>query len=256
MTGVVDEALRERHLPLPGTYNVRDLGGLPTATGGLVRWGTLFRGDSLHRLDDRGRSMLADVELRTVIDLRGERERTEYPSALDETGVQIIELPLIGEVGTEIPIDTTWSLADLYLSVVERCGDRFAALARELATAGQLPALVHCMAGKDRTGMVVAIVLAAVGVPHELIAADFAASATFLGNEEYRRDATARALADGLPPELVDWVGGADPAHILLMLQTIDARYGGCDAYLLAHGLSSDELCTLREALVLETGEA
>src|SRR5260370_11311933 len=82
-----------RRIALPGTLNLRDLGGYPTSDGGTVRWRTLLRSDALHRLDDTGRAALAGIGLRTVVDLRTDEEAAQAPSALDRTGARAFRVP-------------------------------------------------------------------------------------------------------------------------------------------------------------------
>lgn len=240
---------RPRRLALPGTYNVRDLGGYPTAAGGATRYGVLYRGDSLHRLDDRGRAMLAEARVRTVIDLRDHDEREIYRSALTDHALRVVELPLHGDGDADHPTSDDWNLSDTYVTLIEHRGPQFSAIAREIAAPGRLPALVHCMAGKDRTGVVAAVILSAVDVPEELVVSDFVASAAYLG-DAYREEATERCLARGLDITLVPKVLAIDPAHIRRVLRTIDELHGGAAAYLRDHGLHEEELRSLKEHLV------
>ena len=163
----------DRRIALPGTQNLRDLGGYPAAGGGTVRWRTLLRSDALHRLDDAGRAALGGLGLRTVIDLRTDQEVEAAPSALDGTGARTFHIPLFSdEAISRLPPER----AAIYRYMIDDCGAAIAAAVGRLCAGGALPGLIHCTAGKDRTGLVAALVLDVIGVPDELIAADYAMS--------------------------------------------------------------------------------
>jgi protein-tyrosine phosphatase len=236
-----------RRIELPGTFNVRDLGGYPTRSGGSIRSGLLFRGDSLHRLDDVGREMLRQLGVRTVFDLRGPAERTAYPSAVSE--IRIVEVPAFEAERGTMP-DVEWQLLDVYLELLHHRGEVVSGIAAQL-TGDNLPALIHCMAGKDRTGVVVAVILSALEVPDEYIVADFAASASLL-SAEFREETTTRLTAQGVPAALIVRMLAAEPDHIASVLAVIREEYGGAAKYLLDHGLTEDQLTALRSALAEE----
>ncbi|MCU1488819.1 MAG: protein tyrosine/serine phosphatase, partial [Acidimicrobiaceae bacterium] len=177
MTALDNEELLARRLPLKGTYNVREIGGYATRDGSTVGWGLLLRGDALHRVDDAGRGTLAEFGLRTSVDLREHAEREEMPDQLGPD-VRLVHVPLFsyGIESEEFAANrqTFESLDDVYQHVVADRGAALAAAMSELARPGALPAIVHCTGGKDRTGILVALLLETLGVPDEVIAADFA----------------------------------------------------------------------------------
>ena len=248
MSDAAIDGLRARRLTLGGTYNVRDVGGYRTLDGGITRAGMLLRSDSLHGLDDPGQRRLASLGLRTVVDLRDPGERQRFPSPPWPGGVRTVHAPLSGAVDASIPTGPEWSLADAYLAFIAN-GDRVSDAVRALAAPGAMPVLVHCMAGKDRTGVIVALVLAAVGVPDELVIADFAASGLFLG-ATWRRDAVARAVARGVGVDRARQVIECRPEHMTAVLDELRRRYGGAGPYLEAQGVSDTELARLRAAIV------
>jgi protein-tyrosine phosphatase len=233
----------QRHIPVPGTYNVRDVGGYPSA-GGTVPWRTLFRSDGLHRLDRDGVAALAGLNLRTIVDLRADVEVQQQPSAIAGLPARAVRTPMVRDLEVLPPAD----LAEIYRYMIDQCGDSIGAAVRELCAPAALPAMVHCSAGKDRTGIVIALVLALLGVPDELIGADYALSAVYLAPDSTA--AIGRLKAAGLRDELTTALLASPSALILDVLAWARAAGGGSvDGYLAAHGVSAAELAALRSAL-------
>lgn len=272
---------RDRRIRLPGTVNLRDVGGYPvtgrgaaggkgTAGGGgaagggeavggkgaaggkeagaaeTVRWGTLLRSDALHRLDDSGRAALSALGLRTVIDLRTDDEVRAAPSALDDAGVRTYHVPLFdaAAIGRLPP-----ELAAVYRYMIDDCGAAIASAIGRLCRDGALPGLVHCTAGKDRTGLVVALVLEVIGVPDEVIAADYALSDAYLDASTARAISRIRALS-GVGRWLDLGALGASPQVIHDALARVRSRSGSVSDYLIGNGLTVRDLGNLRTALV------
>jgi protein-tyrosine phosphatase len=236
----------DRRIALPGTQNLRDLGGYPAA-GGTVRWRTLLRSDALHRLDDAGRAALAGLGLRTVIDLRTEQEVEAAPSALAGTGARTFHIPLFSDAAiSRLPPER----AAIYRYMIDDCAAAIAEAVGRLCASDALPGLIHCTAGKDRTGLVVALVLDVIGVPDEFIAADYAMSAAYLD------PATAQAIrrvraASGVGRWLDLGALGASPQVITTALARVRGLAGSASGYLMRHGLTRPELDQLRGALVV-----
>jgi protein-tyrosine phosphatase len=232
-----ETALRSRVVPLEGTHNFRDVGGYPTRDGGITRERVLFRSDALHDLDDDGRTRLDELDVRTVVDLRTDDERAARPDAVG--GRTLVEHPIFLEVGPDIG---PRNLPEVYDLMLDRYGDRLAGAVRALAAPGALPAVVHCTAGKDRTGVVVGLVLAAVGVPDEIVAADYAATALFL------TPAFIEVLV-GASQETEAAMMRSEAAFMTALLTRVETEHGGAAAYLRAHGVTDEELLRLRSAL-------
>ncbi|MFF5993033.1 tyrosine-protein phosphatase [Prauserella flavalba] len=237
----------QRHLSFAGTYNVRDVGGYPTASGGTIRWGTLIRADALHRLDQAALAAVAELGVRTVLDLREDGERAAAPDAFDGATLELRSLPIFADrlaVAADVPLER------IYQHMVEDFGDALTAAVRALARPGALPAIVHCSAGKDRTGVVVALALSVAGVAPEVIAEDYALTSRYLG-AEFLADIERRIAALGLPQQHVrDHAIACPPELILSTLERVNERHGSVAEFLLAHGATSDELAALRTALV------
>jgi protein-tyrosine phosphatase len=234
-----------RRIPLPGTLNLRDLGGYPTSDGGTVRWRTLLRSDALHRLDDSGRAALAGFGLRTVVDLRTDEETENAPSGLHGTGARLFHVPLIRAegIGTLPP-----ELAAVYRHMIDDRGAAIAEAVGRLSADGALPGLIHCSAGKDRTGLVAALVLEVIGVPDEIIAADYALSAENLNADTAQVISQIQAISGGHRLDL--GVLGSPPELILATLARVRDQAGSVAAYLVRHGLPQPAIDSLRGALV------
>ncbi|WNF41559.1 tyrosine-protein phosphatase [Rhodococcus sp. SG20037] len=249
MTTALPVQRANRRLDLNGTYNFRDVGGYATRDGLSTKWNKLFRADALHRLDQADREILRARGLAFVIDLREQEELDTAPNALGGLDLQQLHLPIFeSEMNSR---ETSLDLAAIYAKVIDQCGVRLVRAVRAIAESDDSAVLVHCTAGKDRTGLVVALALAAVGVDYRDIVADYSLSEVMLAGEW----ATAMAvrmreygIGDG--ENLAQLVGASPAALMRASLQTIDDSYGSASDYLLAHGMSSEELDRLHLALV------
>ncbi|EME16663.1 tyrosine-protein phosphatase [Rhodococcus triatomae] len=254
MTSTLPSTQATRRLPLAGTYNFRDVGGY-AAGDRTTRWGRLFRSDALHAVDQSGRDALAELGLGLVVDLRESEERTTAPNALAGVGHSEVHRPVY-----DGPVEHTISdrpgaafdLASLYRTMITDHAENLTGAVRLIAAAGEAPALVHCTAGKDRTGLVVALALAAVGVETRDVVADYALSETML-HGEWAEAMVASFRARVVLPEGFDIEGivSASPAELMrTTLADIDTEHGGAANYLRNHGMSDTELTTLRTFLL------
>jgi protein-tyrosine phosphatase len=240
---------RNRHRAIDGTFNFRDTGGL-SAGASSTRWGKLFRSDALHQLSDAGRADLAALGIRVVVDLRDEIEQGYAPSALRGVEVQVVRNPIFhGSAASFIAADV--SIDTLYREVLTHSGDRLASAIRVIADSGGDPVLVHCTAGKDRTGLVVALALIVSGVDRDEVVDDYAATESYLPRELIE-PIIARLRRENVPESTtIDELVGGSPARALNgALDFLVTEFGSVEQYLLAHGLTSAELDRLRAALV------
>ena len=228
---------RDRLLPLTGTVNLRDVGGYPVTGGGTTAWGRLLRSDALHRLTDADRRALDAYGLRLVVDLRDAGELAAEPSALDGLDVRIEHVPVFDAAAPRELVRRAPRLAEVYDLMLDQHGDRLAAAVGALAGLDEGAALVHCKAGKDRTGLVVALVLSAVGVPAEVVAQDYAASADNLAGP-WADEMLAAVGELGASSADVTELMTASPAGLMeLLLERVEREHGSAAGYLQAHGL-------------------
>ncbi len=237
---------------LEGVDNVRDVGGLPVADGGVTRSGVLLRSATLRGLTAVDVELLREkIGLRTVIDLRTPREIIrDGPSALAKAGVRTVELSLIADGMPPLPVTTDADpLLEDYLGYLNHRGDNVVAAVRVLAEPDAGPTLVHCAAGKDRTGVLVAVVLDAVGVERDAVVADYALTAEAL--EALFTRLHAFAVESGLDVGPLDLRPHAPrPAVLAEVLRTLDRDHGGAADWLRDSGLEQAELARLRDRLV------
>jgi protein-tyrosine phosphatase len=248
-----------RLLAWEGCFNVRDLGGLPAAGGRRTRLGALVRSDTLCRLSPAGRDELLRHGVRTVIDLRFpielERDAVPHPFRESAGGVAYMNAPINAgrdpareaELST-VFADRTLTRAQLNVLDVDVNPVGIARICTAVARAQPGGVLLHCHAGKDRTGIVVAVLLALVGVPDDLIADDYALSGKNLA-------ALTQEWLDGItqdPAERARLTQQAvpSPQAILAVLDHLRTKHGGVEAYLLSGGMTSDDVSTLRDRLL------
>jgi protein tyrosine/serine phosphatase len=248
----VDAAPYSRNLTFSATFNFRDVGGYPGLDGRTVRWRRLFRSDALHAIGPADADAFAALGVKTVIDLRRGFEIERHGRVSDDHGVEYRHLPLLHLDWEEVVHDADlpheqW-LADRYRNFVE---DGTAALAGTLsliADARNAPVVVHCMAGKDRTGVALGLTLALLGVSDDDIAADYALTTQAM--------APLTAHLRAKDPDLVD---GKDhmydsPAEAMaLFLADLRATYGSAADYAHGIGVTADEIAALREHLLEES---
>lgn len=250
-----------RLVPLEGAQNFRDLGGYPAAGGREVRWGAVFRSDSLAALTAGDLETLDRLGLRLVCDFRGDAEVSEEPNPLAGRGavrywrrplgdasVQPAEWRRRFESGDFGEIDAGW-LTRSYRGMIDGSAAELGAVFRRLADPEGVPALLHCTAGKDRTGVAVALLLLLLGVPREQVIEDYALTGHFTGD---RIRAAERYFRErGIDPAQVTSLMGSEPATLAAALDHLDASHGGPERWALERaGLAEHELEALRQALL------
>jgi protein tyrosine/serine phosphatase len=241
----------DRHVAFEACFNFRDLGGYATVDGRRVRWGSVFRSDSLHRLTDADLEMASGLGLQTVIDLRStaELERGRFARA---DAMAFHHLPFFE--ADSLPFkplerhDPEPAPGVDYLTMAKNARGAIAGALQVIAEC-EYAVVFHCAAGKDRTGIVAALLLSSVGVPDESIVADYHLSERALEPTLAWAEANAPEIADEmatLPP----WALRAPMPVIQAFLDILRERHGSIDAYLNDAGVEPDVLDALRARLL------
>jgi protein-tyrosine phosphatase len=242
-----------RLLPLIGAYNFRDLGGYPTVDGRVTRWGRLFRSDTLHELTDADLDMLREVGLASVIDLRtsAELERTGRGLLASEP-VRHVHLPVVQEGGSSqgAPTEAQEDLPSRYLWYLEVGRDNLVTALSMVGEPISYPLVFHCAAGKDRTGVLAALVLDIVGVERSSIVEDYVLTASrmdlILSRVRGTPDAEARLA------EMPQFLLRAEAATMEAFLDGLYESHGGARAWALASGVSAASLDAMSTLLVTD----
>jgi protein-tyrosine phosphatase len=258
--------VKKRHVVLEGAHNFRDLGGYASEDGRTVRWGLFYRSDALSELTDADLGKLDALGIKLVCDFRSAEERAEEPDRLPaDQAPALLELPILDESFS--PSDFRAKIlsgdlgdTDLRQMMIEgnrlfatRYAPRYAAMLERLTQPAQLPALVHCTAGKDRTGFAAAVVLRALGVPEATVYDDFLLTNHYTAERIERMLWVIRLMSlFRTDPEQVRPVLGVERAYLEAAFGEIEKRYGSFDAYRRdALGLDDAETAAFRQ-LALE----
>jgi protein-tyrosine phosphatase len=214
-----------------------------TQDGRRVRPGLLYRSD-LPVLDEEHLADLDALALCTVIDLREPEEREARPSALEGRVPRLVNKTFgLGPLVAAAPAKAS-SLSTLYEAAIRELGDSIAEVVSELCLPDALPALVHCAAGKDRTGIIIGLVLSALGVDDVDVARDYARTTVNLTADFF----------DGLKHHntRVDLTSllGSDAAEMLRLLDLVRDQAGDARTYLTGHGVADEDLDRLRDNLL------
>jgi len=255
MPGGRPVVVAERRLAFAGITNFRDLGGYPTIDGGTTCWGRVFRADALHKLTVADLVAFHDLGVRTVFDLRGEVERSDFPGPIESVHVPITGRPAGATPSAPPPEmsveDGERMLRDLYVGALEHSAIQIGSVLRGVASNDGLPAVFHCHGGKDRTGIVAAVLLLAIGVDRETVLDDYEATRRYRSLED-QHDSLVNLLAAGVSPEAAAGVLGTPRWAMAAAIDAIDDVYGGLETYLAGPAeLTAGELASLRECLTV-----
>jgi protein-tyrosine phosphatase len=221
-----------RHLNLSGASNFRDLGGYATSDGRTVRWRQIFRSNHLGHLTDDDVSILRELRVRSAFDFRGAEERTAALCGVSEITVHslpveptvVAALRAIAAAGTPLSTDHAVEvMRGSYRSYVQKNTQHFRSLFAHLLE-DRAPLVIHCTAGKDRTGFACALILHTLGVPQGVISEDY-----LLTNRFYRRDPNH---STDLPDEIRQVLGSVQVSFLAAAFEAIDADYGDLESYL------------------------
>lgn len=231
-----------RHIPLGKMHNLRDLGGYPVPGGGETAWERLLRGDNPEGLTAADIQWLLDRDITTVVDLRSLQEAERKPDQLSSVSAFCyVNCPLMGEA---VMPDLGDEAGKGYFHILEGRERVAQALTQVASAPGGV--LFHCTAGKDRTGLVAALLLGLAGVGRADLLADYQVSETYLAD-------IIRRIREKVP-ELAPFAGASRSAYLAECLDLLEAKYGSISGYLRAAALSDEAVGALRQKLLGESG--
>jgi hypothetical protein len=246
--------MTERNVPFAHLHNFRDLGGYRTVDGSTVRWRRLYRSDDLARLTPDEIDQFRQIGIRTVIDLRRPAELEEHGRIPEATGVSYRHVYLVHPRWDQDQFgnlqDRIEYVAQRYIEIAETARDGLGEALRVISDSANTPLVFHCLAGKDRTGVLAALTLSLLGVDDADVAADYALS----------EDAAARSWAwftTHARPDLAGTVRDypiCPPASMTLTLADLRERYGSIQEYAAAAGVGPHHIAAMR-ANLLENSE-
>lgn len=247
--GVSKLAGKQRHLRLEGSHNIRDIGGYATLDGGETRWRTLIRADNLDKLPLHSQQALIDEGVNTIIDLRDTWETAKFSNVFAGSNrVNYLHRPLLEHQAIYDQMQDVERLDDMYRVILDGCQAQIKAILEAIPVDAQACTVVHCSAGKDRTGMVIMLLLALGGVPAATIAEDYALSSVYL--TEWTAQRRQKVVADGGDLKRFEEDVSSRPETMLNTLDYLETALGGIDTYLKTVGLEQARILQLKQWLV------
>ncbi len=252
----------ERVLHLKGAFNFRDIGGYPTKDGKTVRWGRVYRSANLSQLSDESVAYMSELGVKLVCDLRSAEEVSERPDRLPTPAPNVLLLPIVDPSNPFVRmarIFSNWNRVDAIMLegyarvVLDENAAAFARIFHHLKDENNLPAIIHCTAGKDRAGMAVALLLVALGVSEEIVIQDYSLSNLYFS---YFREVMDRTIAplkrfgisvDDLRPLLT-----ASPAVMKGAIDHLHKTYGSVEAYLERASVTAEDIDHLKRLMLEE----
>lgn len=259
--------MSESEFRLEGAPNFRDLGGYATADGRKVRYGRMFRSDGLHALTEQDFDDLSRLGLRLVCDLRSEHERRKKPTVWPQ---RFVPQTVLMEVNADLrannagllqilrqspsPEGAAEMMASVYRLVPGMLAQYVATLFSALASEQQMPLVFHCSAGKDRTGILSAIILLALGVPRAAVLEDYLKTARYQNRSKLQLhldEFLGPIFAPAKPPqEVVSILIGVESRYLEDALAAMGESDGRIDDYLHGAGVSREQIEAMRERLL------
>ena len=250
--------ISHRHIPMKGTPNFRDFGGYKTKDGRSVKWGYLFRSGQMARLNALDLNLLEDLKLDLVCDFRRLSEQESEPSRIPEgtkmkvVGVSITPGSFVNSIDS---ISSSKGMFEFMVNINKGFAleqqAQYSSMFKHMLSAGQGRTLIHCTAGKDRTGFGAAIILLALGVSREQVMNDYLLTAEYF-NLEKEVNAIAKKYDLGMNPNAVRPMLEVHPEYLQAALDSIDENYSSIELYLEQHfGLDTDSRDKLKDMYLI-----
>ena len=242
----------QRHIPLEGSYNIRDLGGYKTFDGKKTRWKTILRSGDMHNLTSDTKKTLVTLGVRTIVDLRRDAELSEKPNAFAESPqISYHHHNLWGDLVAPERSDyddaSDWWFGH-YSMLLDQHRSQVCEAFATVTNPENWPLIFHCAAGKDRTGVMAGLLLSLAGTPNQTITKDYSLSAQFLLSRFYEITP---------PSEIPSGFGWRDyqrehcPSRAMAKtLKHVEIVYGGVEAYLIGGGIRKSEIHSFRLAFL------
>lgn len=244
----------KRHHPFECCFNFRDIGGYVGLNGREIRWGRYFRAGRQDRMSQRDLDRVAELGIKTQIDLRRSDEiRVQGRGPLESLGSRYAWHPVMpndGSVRLNNMVGDTGISGERYLGYLEFDPTPWVGIFDLMADADQHPLIIHCTAGKDRTGVTTALLMSILGVSRDLIEADYA-----LSNRDCERQVNFIEQSQGIPVEMTRETllraTGVPEDAIGVFLDGLDKRHGGALNYLISIGVDEVQQRAIQEALLV-----
>jgi protein-tyrosine phosphatase len=262
-----DSESDRRVIHLDGGVNFRDIGGYPVADGRRIRWGAVFRSGTTHRLNAMDRGRLAQLDIRTVVDLRSNKERSDFPHGLADMPTVIYYARNHERVTGNLTrmlkqhdVDTArmrTAMIELYRELPYQFAEGYRKIFSVIGS-GSLPLAFNCAAGKDRTGVVAALILMCLGVSWEDVVHDYLLSEQFVGDTlRIFGWSEAGEISGAYNPAVVSVLFGVSRSYIEAMHEAIISRSGSMENYFRSSLSMDDDLReAIRRRLLMEAREA
>jgi protein-tyrosine phosphatase len=242
--------MTNRYIALDGAYNFRDLGGYPAMNGKQTASGVFYRSDSLHQLSTKDQQRLIEMGLNAVIDLRNGHEVSHQPNSFASVSeVNYHPLPVFSSAIVSSERQVPFRLDALYIYIVDYCHPALKLIFQQLLDAQHHCTVFHCKAGKDRTGVVSAILLDLVGVPHEIIVEDYLVTES---NIAPLMEQLRESRPPGVSPEAYEPLLETRAEYIEALLSHLKNHYRGSYGYLQHLGLTDAEIQTLQAKFITD----
>lgn len=251
-----------RVLNLDGVLNFRDLGGYPTVDGHTTVWGQVFRADAVSLLTEAGWRSVGGLGIKRIYDLRRQGERDKSPTLEHGLEHEVVHLPIGDDVvelsmleffqqrGLDNPTDEAF-MAEMYREILTDFSDVFARLFDNLASPSHRPAVFHCTAGKDRTGLAAALLLGVLGVEDEIVLDDYELT-NRTRSEQRIAELTPELEAAGIDVNKVRPYLSAPRQALVDTLAWLESEHEGAEGYLRHSGVSESNLTILRSELLTD----